>query len=115
MVESYPPFIQADVGLESACCKRLFHVFQMFHMYVAIVSADVAKVDRDVAYIVMVAHVRCKLLFPMFNLCFLDVFCNCVYLDVAYVSNICCMCFIRMLRIDAMVFKCVSGVFSSVS
>ena len=79
-------------------------MLQLFH-------ADVSKVDRDVAYVVMVAHVRCKLLFPMFNLCFSDAFCNCVYLDVAYVSHICCMCFIRMLRMVAMVFKCVSGVF----
>jgi hypothetical protein len=27
---------------------------------------DVAKIDRDVAYVVMVVHVCCRLLFPVF-------------------------------------------------
>ena len=31
---------------------------------------DVAKVNRDVAYIAMVVHVCCKLLFSMFHLVF---------------------------------------------
>ena len=35
----------------------------MFH-------ADVAKVDRDIAYVVMVVRVYCKLLFVMFHLFF---------------------------------------------
>jgi hypothetical protein len=39
-------------------------------------------------------------------ICFLDVCCRCVYLNVAYVSHICCKCFIWMLY---------SGVFVSVS
>jgi hypothetical protein len=30
---------------------------------------------------------------------FLDVCCKCVYLDVAYVSHICCKCFIWILHI----------------
>ena len=55
----------------------------MFH-------ADVTKVDRDVAYVAMVVHVCCKLLFPMFHLFFSGLCCKCVYLDVAYVSHICC-------------------------
>jgi hypothetical protein len=38
-------------------------MFQVFH-------AEVAKVDRDVAYVAIVEHVCCKLLFPMFHLCF---------------------------------------------
>jgi hypothetical protein len=32
---------------------------------------DVAKVDRDVAYVAMVVHVCCKRPFSMFYLCFL--------------------------------------------
>jgi hypothetical protein len=39
-------------------------------------------------------------------ICFLDICCKCVYLDVAYVSCICCKCFIWMLCIFAIVFKC---------
>ena len=38
-------------------------MLQLFRM-------DVAKVDRDVAYVAMVVHVCCKLLFPMFDLFF---------------------------------------------
>jgi hypothetical protein len=38
-------------------------MLQVFYM-------NVAKVDRDVAYVSMVVHVCCKLLFPMFHLFF---------------------------------------------
>jgi hypothetical protein len=55
---------------------------------------DVAKVDRDIAYVAIVVHVCCKLLFPMFHLFFLDVCCKCFYLDVPYVSHICYKCLI---------------------
>jgi hypothetical protein len=64
---------------------------------------DNAKVDRDVA---MVVHVCYKGLLPMFHLCFPNACCKYVYIDVAYVSHIRCMCFIWMLRMVAMVFKC---------
>jgi hypothetical protein len=56
--------------------------------------ADIVKVDRDVAYVAMVVHVCCKLLFSVFHLFFQDICCKCVYLDIAYVSHICCKCFI---------------------
>ena len=55
----------------------------MFHM-------DVAKVDRDVAHIVMVVHVYCKHPFQMFLICF-----------QTYVASIlfgCCICFTHMLQ-----------------
>jgi hypothetical protein len=45
----------------------------------------IAKVDRDIAHVVMVVHVCCKLLFLMFYLFFSDICCKCVYLNVAYV------------------------------
>ena len=57
---------------------------QMFHV-------DIAKVDRDVAYVASVCS-KCFICFP-------EVYCKYVYLDVAYVSHICCKCFIWMLRI----------------
>jgi hypothetical protein len=37
---------------------------------------------------------------------FLDVCHKFVYLDVAYVSHICCMCFIWVLRMCTKLFKC---------
>jgi hypothetical protein len=78
--------------------KRMFKVSQMFHKYVASVSYGiVVKLDRDVADATMLILVCCKLLFPMFHLFFSNVRCKCVYLDVAYVSHICCKCFIWML------------------
>jgi hypothetical protein len=64
----------------------------MLHMF----HKDVVKIDRDVAYVAMVVYVCCKLLFPMFHL-FSDIYCKCVYLDVAYVSHIYCKCLIWML------------------
>jgi hypothetical protein len=66
---------------------------------------DVAKVDRDVAYVAMVVYVCCMRLFLMFYL-FLDVCCKYVYLDIAYVSHVCCKCFTWMLYMFAIVFKC---------
>ena len=43
---------------------------------------------------------------------FSDVCCKCVYLDVAYVLQVCCKCFIWMLR---MFYSGFSYVFASVS
>jgi hypothetical protein len=81
---------------------------------------DVAKVDSDVAYIAMVVHVCCKLLFLMFRLffrrckyvyfgrcvCFMHVL-QVFYLDVAYVF---CNGFLVFLGVLASVsdacFKC---------
>jgi hypothetical protein len=68
---------------------------------------DVVKVDRDVAHVVMVVHICCKLMFSMFHLFFpTDIACvfthmmmQVFYLDVAYVYN---------------GFKCFSDVFANV-
>jgi hypothetical protein len=62
-------------------------MLQLFQM-------DIAKVDRDVAYVVMVVYLCCKGQLPMFHLCFEDVCYKCVYLNVAYVSHIYFKCFI---------------------
>jgi hypothetical protein len=51
--------------------------------------ADVAKVDRNVAYVAMIVHVCWK----------------CVYLDVVYIPYICCRCFILMLHMFFMCFR----------
>jgi hypothetical protein len=59
-----------------------------------VIHMDVVKVDRDVAYVAIVVHVCCKLMFPMFHLSFLDVCSSVFYPDVAYASHICCKCFI---------------------
>jgi hypothetical protein len=67
--------------------------------------------QMDVAYVTIIVHVCCKSLLPIFHLCFSDAWCKCVYLDVAYVLYIRCMCFIWMLRMFAMIFK----IFLSVS
>ena len=51
----------------------------------------------------------------MFYLFFLNVRCTCIYFDVAYIWHICCKCFIWMLPMFYMVFKCFSCIFASVS
>jgi hypothetical protein len=68
---------------------------------------DVVKVDRDFAYVAIVVHVCCKLLFSMFHLFFqtyvASVFIWILHMFHTYVANILsgsCVCF-------AMVFLCV--------
>jgi hypothetical protein len=74
-------------------------------------QVDVTKVHEDVAYVAMVIHVCCKLFFPNFSVVFPDVYCQCIYLNVAHVSYICCMCFIWMLHIFLQCyFQAFSGV-----
>jgi hypothetical protein len=95
---------------------------------------DVAKVDRDVAHGVMAIHVCFKCISKMFYLFQMNVaiglFGCCksgsrcyIYM---YVASICfkyfqvfhtyiCKCFIWMLHMFAMVFKCFLGAFASVS
>ena len=55
-------------------------MLQVFHV-------DVAKVDRDVAHVAMVVHVCCKLLFPMFNLCFLQTYVTSVFIWMMHMFN----------------------------
>jgi hypothetical protein len=61
-------------------------MLQVFHVYVA-------KVDREVAYVVMAIHICFKRYSKGF-ICLSDVCYKCVDLEVAYVSHICCKCFI---------------------
>ena len=75
---------------------------------------DVAKVDRDVAYVGMVVHVCCKLLFSMFYLFFRHMLQVCL--------SACCICFTHMLQVFYLTvayvcngFKVLLGVFASVS
>jgi len=82
-------------------------MLQVFHV-------DAAKVDQDVVYVAMSIH----MLQPSvrnFSSIFLNVCCKCVYLNIAYVSHICYKCFIWMLCMFYMVFKCFLDVFESVS
>ena len=66
---------------------------------------DVAKVDRNGAYAAMAIHACCKSLFQKFRL-FLGHILQVFYLDVAYVSHICCKCFIWILHTLATACKC---------
>jgi hypothetical protein len=80
----------------SICFRDILQVFQM----------DVAKVDRDVAYVAIVVQVCRKGLFPMFHMCFwmyvasvLSRYCICfpmathVFFRVCIRSDVCCKCF----------------------
>jgi hypothetical protein len=78
-------------------------MLQVFHV-------DVAKVDRDVAYVAMAIHVYCERLFQMFHLFFQTYVANMFYLDVTYVSHICCKCFIWMSHMLCNGFSSVSSV-----
>ena len=76
---------------------------------------DIAKVNRDVAYVAMVVYICCKLMFLIFHLFLPDVCCKCIYLDVAYITHICCKCFYLDVVYVYKGFKCFSCVFASVS
>ena len=85
-----------------SCFSYFRYMFQLFH-------ADVVKVDRDIAYVAMVVHIRCKCLSPMFHIYFL-------YTYVASVLDACLKCFICVIFSVASVasgcFKSRSGVAS---
>ena len=72
---------------------------------------DIAKVDRNVAYVAMVVHVCCMLLFSMFNLFFqtyvANVFIWILHMFQTYVASV----FIWMLRMFYNDFSCVFGCF----
>ena len=55
-------------------------MLQVFYM-------DVAKVDRDIAYVAMVVHVCYKLMFPMFHLFFYTYVVECVYLIMLHMFH----------------------------
>ena len=66
-------------------------MFQLFH-------ADVAKVDRDVAYVAMVVHECCKCLSLMFHLFLVHICCKC-FRHVSIVSSV-FFCMLRVLHLD---------------
>ena len=70
-------YVSSISDILKVCCKCFMHM-------------DVAKVYQDVAYVAMVVHVCCKLLFPMFHL-----FCRCM-LQVCLFEY--CICFTHMLN-----------------
>jgi hypothetical protein len=84
--------------LRKKCEMRTFQVFQM----------NVAKIDRDVAYVAMVVHVCCKRLFLMFHLCFRTYVAS-VFIWMLYMFYIYASVFIWMLSMFAIVtrvFRC---------
>jgi hypothetical protein len=82
----------------------------MFHRYVALFHMDIEKVDQNVAYVTMVVHVCCKLLFLMFHL-FFQTYVASVFIWMLHISHVCCKYFIWMLRMLHNGFSCVFGCF----
>jgi hypothetical protein len=88
----------------------VFKYFSCFRDMLQVFHLDVAKLDQDVAYVAMVVHVYCKLLFQRF-ICFfrrmlqvcLSRCCICFHTYVTNILSGCCIWF-------AMVFKCFSCV-----
>jgi hypothetical protein len=84
----------SQVLLKAHVVSVCFKCFKYFKCMLQVFQMDVVKIDRDVTYVAMIVHLCCKGLLPMFSSVFWDVCCKCIYLDVAYVSHICCKCFI---------------------
>jgi hypothetical protein len=55
---------------------------------------DVAKVDRDIAYVIMVVDVYCKLLFPMFYQFFRRMLQVYLYMFYTYVGSVLFSCYV---------------------
>jgi energy-converting hydrogenase Eha subunit C len=72
------PLLQMYVSSVLDVIRGMLQVFYM----------DIAKVDRDVAYVASVSEACCKRLFKMFHLV-----ASFFYLDIAHVSQICCSMF----------------------
>jgi hypothetical protein len=65
-----PPFVQATSRCyaESAYLNSMFQVFQMFQSMLQVLYIDVAKVDWDVAHVLMAIHVCFRCMFQVFHL-----------------------------------------------
>ena len=61
---------QGDIALKAHVASVCFKCFSYFRDMLQGFRMDVAKVDRDIAYVAVVAHVYCKCLFPMLHLFF---------------------------------------------
>jgi hypothetical protein len=79
--------------------KCFIGMLQVFH-------TDVAKVDRDVVYVVMVVHVCCKCLSPMFSF-----FCRRM-LQVCLSGG--CICYTHILQVFYLEVTYVCNEFSSI-
>jgi hypothetical protein len=127
-----PPFVQGAIicYAKSACCNSIYQMFQMFRGTLQVLYIDVAKVDQDVAHVVIDIHVCLKCMFHLFQTNIASVLSRCcksksrycIYMHVASICFKCfqvfhtyaCKCFIWTLHMFAMIFKCFSGVFASV-
>jgi hypothetical protein len=101
--------LDADSGSEEAAlgydawCRC---TFQMFQTYVTSFSYGCCKSGSGCCICCNGCTRMLQVSVPNVSSIFSDVCCKCVYMDVTYLSHICCKRFICMLRIFAIVFKC---------
>jgi hypothetical protein len=83
---------QVTLSVASLC----FKCFRCFIGMLQLFCMDVAKVDRDVAYVAIVVHVCCKFMFPTMFYLFFQTYVTSVFIWMfrACVSYMCCNCFI---------------------
>ena len=82
--------VGSPATVETAARRPGLDMFQVFYM-------DFAKVDRDVAYVAIVVHVCCKLLFPMFlffQMHVASVFIWMLYIFYTYVASVLSGCYV---------------------
>jgi hypothetical protein len=93
----------------------MFQVFQMLYRYIASVSYGCCESRSGCCICCNGCTHMLQAFVPNVLSIFLDIRCNCVYLDIAYVSHICCKCFIWTLRMFYNSFIVFSGAFVSIS
>ena len=106
--------LSQNAQLELDCTFNMFQVFHMFYKHVASVSYGYCKSRSGCCICCNGCTCMLHMSIPKVSSVSLDVCCKCVYLDVAYISHICCKYFILMLCMFAMIFKCFQVFFVSV-
>jgi hypothetical protein len=84
-----PPLYAALYGrrVKTHVASLYFKCFICFIDMLQVFHVDIAKVDRDVAYVASVSEAYYKCLFKMFHLFFRRMFASVFNLDVAYISH----------------------------
>jgi hypothetical protein len=63
-LRSIHPRQEVDVVLKAYVARVCFKCFRCFRDMLQVLHIDVAKINRDIAYVAMVVHVYCKMFVP---------------------------------------------------
>jgi hypothetical protein len=79
--------------------------FMCFRGMLQVFHTNIANIDRNIAYVVMVIHICCKRISAIFHQ-FFQTYVASVFISMLHMFHKHVVCFIWILRMFAMVFKC---------